>query len=81
MNFGAKMVAVSGKECCFSSARLSFLSVISEESESHCKDPIKACTFTSASPQIFENGLSQMEEIKVCLINLIFLNRLIYSIA
>ncbi|EXB75636.1 RNA polymerase sigma factor rpoD [Morus notabilis] len=56
---------VSGKEASFSSARPSFLSVISEESESFCKDPLKACTFSSASPEILEDGLLEMEEIKM----------------
>lgn len=56
---------VSGKEGYFNSPRLSFLSVISEESESFCKDPVKACTFSSASPQISEDGLQQREDIKV----------------
>lgn len=57
---------VSGKEACFNPARLSFLSVISDENEGFCKDPLKACTFSSDSPQILEDGLSEMEEMKVC---------------
>ncbi|GMN40034.1 hypothetical protein TIFTF001_009264 [Ficus carica] len=56
---------VSGKEASFNPARLSFLSVISDENEGFCKDPLRACTFSSASPQIFEDGLSEMEEMKM----------------
>ncbi|KAL6207839.1 hypothetical protein ACLB2K_018792 [Fragaria x ananassa] len=53
---------VRGREGSFSSARLSFLSVISEECETSNKDPLKVYTCTSASPQLLDDGLSEIEE-------------------
>ncbi|KAH0989883.1 hypothetical protein GBA52_001366 [Prunus armeniaca] len=54
--------SVRGREGSFNSARLSFLSVISEEGEASSKDPLKVYTSPSASPQILEDGVSEMEE-------------------
>ncbi|KAF4356029.1 hypothetical protein F8388_026032 [Cannabis sativa] len=53
------------KEASFVSARLSFLSVISEESETIGRDSLTACAFSPSSPQILENDLSIMEELKM----------------
>lgn len=57
---------VKGREGSFNLARLSFMSVISEEGEASSKDPLKVHTCPSASPQILEDGVSEMEEVKVC---------------
>ncbi|XP_050365081.1 RNA polymerase sigma factor sigC [Argentina anserina] len=54
--------SVRGREGCFSSARLSFLSVISEECEISSKDPLKAYTCPSASAQLVDDDFSEMEE-------------------
>ncbi|KAL6216529.1 hypothetical protein ACLB2K_009752 [Fragaria x ananassa] len=54
--------SVRGREGSFSSAGLSFLSVISEECETSNKDPLKVYTCPSASPQLLDDGLSEMEE-------------------
>ncbi|PON71375.1 RNA polymerase sigma factor [Trema orientale] len=56
---------VSGKEASFNSARLSFLSVISEESENFSKDPLKPYAFSSSCPQSLEDDLKEMEERKM----------------
>ncbi|RXH72714.1 hypothetical protein DVH24_012398 [Malus domestica] len=54
--------SVRGREGSFNSARLSFLSIISEEGEISGKDTLKVCSFSSASPQILEDGVSEMEQ-------------------
>lgn len=59
------MVAVRGREVPFNSVRLSFLSCISEESESACKDSLKVYTCSSGSPRTSEDVSSEMEEMKV----------------
>ncbi|CAN6539987.1 unnamed protein product [Malus baccata var. baccata] len=54
--------SVRGREGSFNSARLSFLSIISEEGEISGKDTLKVYSFSSASPQILEDGVSEMEQ-------------------
>lgn len=54
--------SVRGREGSVNSARLSFLSVISEEGDTSNKDPLKVHTCPSASPQLLEDGISEMEE-------------------
>ncbi|XP_062101354.1 RNA polymerase sigma factor sigC [Humulus lupulus] len=56
---------VSVKEASFNTARLSFLSVTSEESETIGKDSLTAYAFSPSSPQILEDDLSKMEEMKM----------------
>ncbi|GMJ07640.1 SIGMA FACTOR 3, RNApolymerase sigma-subunit C [Hibiscus trionum] len=50
-----------GKEASFNSARLSFLSAISDEGVILSKDPLKAYA-SSAAPQTLENGCLEVEE-------------------
>lgn len=57
---------VRSREAIISSARLSFLACISEESESVCKDPLKVYSCSSASPRISDDISAEMEEMKVC---------------
>ncbi|XP_062019480.1 RNA polymerase sigma factor sigC isoform X1 [Rosa rugosa] len=54
--------SVRGREGSFSSARLSPLSVISEECETSNKDSFKVYTCPSASPQLLDDGYSEVEE-------------------
>ncbi|KAM0968496.1 hypothetical protein ACFX2A_017142 [Malus domestica] len=54
--------SVRGREGSFNSARLSFLSIMSEEGEISGKDTLKVCSFSSASLQILEDGVSEMEQ-------------------
>ncbi|KAM1364944.1 hypothetical protein ACFX13_044029 [Malus domestica] len=56
--------SVRGREGSFNSARLSFLSIISEEGETSGKDTLKIYSCSSASPQILEDGFSNLEEIR-----------------
>ncbi|XWS70277.1 hypothetical protein CRYUN_Cryun03dG0034700 [Craigia yunnanensis] len=56
--------SVRGREASFNSARLSFLSVISDEGVFLLKDPLKAYT-SSAAPQTLENVCLEIEEMKV----------------
>ena len=56
---------VRGREASFNSAKLSFLSVISDEGVLLLKDPLKAYA-SSAAPQTLENGCLEIEEMKVC---------------
>ena len=46
--------------------RQSFVSVISEESETFYKDPLKADTCSATAPLFTENNFSEMEDMKVC---------------
>ncbi len=42
------------------------MSVITEESETFYKDPLKADTCSPAAPHFMENNFSEMEDMKVC---------------
>uniref|UniRef100_A0A2N9H1L4 RNA polymerase sigma-70 domain-containing protein n=1 Tax=Fagus sylvatica TaxID=28930 RepID=A0A2N9H1L4_FAGSY len=59
------MFVVKGKEASFNSTRQSFVSVITEESETFYKDPLKADTCSPAAPHFMENNFSEMEDMKV----------------
>ncbi|XVE97629.1 hypothetical protein REPUB_Repub03eG0035300 [Reevesia pubescens] len=56
--------SVRGREASFNSARLSFLSVISDEGVLLLKDPLKGYA-ACAAPQTLENGCLEIEEMKV----------------
>ncbi|KAH9761424.1 RNA polymerase sigma factor sigC [Citrus sinensis] len=56
--------SVRGREGSFNSARLSFLSTISEDSASYFQDPVKAYTCSFVNTQTVENDYSETEEIR-----------------
>ncbi|KAF3952037.1 hypothetical protein CMV_022368 [Castanea mollissima] len=55
---------VRGKEASLNLTRQSFVSVISEESETFYKDPRKADTCSAPAPLFTENNFSEMEDMK-----------------
>ncbi|KAK7858204.1 hypothetical protein CFP56_013837 [Quercus suber] len=55
---------VRGKEASLNLTRQSFVSVISEESETFYKDPLKADTCSAAAPLFTENNFSEVEDMK-----------------
>lgn len=66
-NFNSLMQGpVRGKEASFNATRQSFVSVVSEDSETLCRDPLRANPSSPAAPQFMETNLSEMEDMKVC---------------
>ncbi|KAL5850530.1 hypothetical protein ACOSQ4_008543 [Xanthoceras sorbifolium] len=53
-----------GREASFNSARLSFLSIISEEGPTYFEDPVKAYTCSFSGPLTLENDHLEVEEVR-----------------